>query len=581
MTMRRRSFIGCAGAFPLVGAGTVFADEKPLLRIGVLTDTHVGTTKSTCGRVRLAYDLFRKHNVELIVNVGDVADMHYPTGYKAYRQTVEEIYAGVPASARPKELFAYAAHDYFDYRGSNRREWAKHATEAYAEMRKHIGATNGPYDEGSVKGFPYVVFPQVMTEGVDFARCEKMISDAVAANPGKPVFVFAHEPPARTTRNGRGHPKIREIFDRYPQIVNISGHVHGSLSDERSIWQGNFTSVSAGCLKKWGGGPQGVIGNNAPYMQNYGVLIVDVYSSRIVFRRFDVRGGEECHTSNPWMIPWPFDPATAPYRMETRKDVAEVPRFAAGAALSVAPSAKHDGGILLTVPSASGDPRPFVYRVRMEHLSADGKWRKHVRRDFFGDAWQRARDRPASHGQEFASSYFEPGEKYRFIVSPVNCWGREGEPLRTEFTAPERKSVPQVVWESRNPMEECPLLSDPAKKTLQPREGEFCKMTSRYAWIVFPDGVWDGEKGSRFRLIIDIHTVQKEWPTWTFVLVNVHPWKYGTARVSTPTGDSGTLRYVMDLTKREASFVYHLLVREGGNGLIRFDRIRIERLPDA
>ena len=31
------------------------------LRIGVMTDTHIGKTKESCARVKLAYQLFRKH----------------------------------------------------------------------------------------------------------------------------------------------------------------------------------------------------------------------------------------------------------------------------------------------------------------------------------------------------------------------------------------------------------------------------------------------------------------------------------------------------------------------------------------
>jgi hypothetical protein len=46
----------------------------------------------------MAYELFRKHGVDLMANVGDVADYHYPTGYKAYRETVEEVFAGVSAA---------------------------------------------------------------------------------------------------------------------------------------------------------------------------------------------------------------------------------------------------------------------------------------------------------------------------------------------------------------------------------------------------------------------------------------------------------------------------------------------------
>lgn len=35
-----------------------------------------------------------------------------------------------------------------------------------------------------------------------------------------------------------------DIFAKYPQVVNISGHLHYSILDERSMWQGDFTAFS-------------------------------------------------------------------------------------------------------------------------------------------------------------------------------------------------------------------------------------------------------------------------------------------------------------------------------------------------
>ena len=385
----RRHFIGCVGAFPILGTAWA-AEGTPMLRIGVMTDTHVKETKASCRRVKMACELFRRHRVDMVVNVGDVADYHYPKGYAAYRAVVEKAFDGVPPAERPKELFVYAAHDTFAWGGHKARsEWPKHIDEAFADMQRLIGAENGPYAEGAIKGFPYIVFPQSMTGGLDLARVEKMIARAVAANPGKPVFVFAHVPPAGTTRTGRGHMGKRDLFDRFPQIVNISGHVHGSLADERAIWQGSFTSVSAGCLQNWGDGRDGIVGSSVKRINNYGVMIVDVFASRIVFRRFDARDGEEYHAEAPWMVPWPFDPVTAPYRHADRRAKAAVPAFAADAALKIARSDAPTGGMTLTIPAASGEPRPYACRVYMERKGADGAWLPHARRDFFGDFCQR------------------------------------------------------------------------------------------------------------------------------------------------------------------------------------------------
>ena len=95
MKATRRGFIGGAAAFAPF-ATRLWAAETPLLKIGVMTDTHVGKTKESCARARLAYEMFRDMGVDLIANVGDVADHHYPTGYTAYREMVEAFTRSTP-----------------------------------------------------------------------------------------------------------------------------------------------------------------------------------------------------------------------------------------------------------------------------------------------------------------------------------------------------------------------------------------------------------------------------------------------------------------------------------------------------
>ena len=103
-------------------------------------------------------------------------------------------------------------------------------------------------------------------------------------------------------------------------------------------------------------------------------------------------------------------------------------------------------------------------------------------------------------------------------------------------------------------------------------------MGSGNARLEFPKGVWNGSKGAKFRFSIDVHAVQGGWPTWTIVLRNPDPMKNAFNRVSTPDGDAGMLRYVFDFAKVGDADSYYLLVREGGEGKIRFGRIVVERL---
>ena len=583
MEMIRRKFIGCAGAFSLsaVGSEMAWAAEKPLLRIGIMTDTHVLETKASCRRVKQACRLFRKHSVDMVAHIGDLADLHYPKGYVAYREVVDEVFADMPAGTRPQELYVYAAHDTFSYGGRKKRsEWSKYIDEAYADMQRLVRASNGTYASGTIKGFAYVTFPQTATKGVDWARIEKMLADAVAANPDKPVFVFAHVPPANTTRTGRGDPKYTALFSKYPQIVNISGHTHGSLADDRAIWQGAFTSVNAGCLQNWGDGRDGIAGNSVRRINNYGVVIMDVFADRLVFRRFDVRDGEEYNAERPWIVPLPFDPSTAPYQPKVCKGRSAVPAFAKGAALKIVPDNVGGDGLTLVIPAVAGETRAYVYRVRLDRRDEDGAWKPFARRDFFGDFWQSRQNWVTEHEQKFVSSYFEEKLQYRFRVSPVNCWGLEGKTIEIVFSAPESKSMPKVVWCSDDPMNECAFRFGLSGGSSVPRDGDFYQMDARSARLVFPKGIWKGQKGTRFRFVADIRTIQKSWPTWTIVLRNPTPLSNAFGRISTPDGDTGVLRYVIDFAKNNTDYAYYLLVREGGVGKIRFEHIRVERLDD-
>ena len=56
MEMRRRAFIGSAAALAAMPGWS--ADEKPLFKVGFMTDTHVGTTRKSCERVKGAFSVF-------------------------------------------------------------------------------------------------------------------------------------------------------------------------------------------------------------------------------------------------------------------------------------------------------------------------------------------------------------------------------------------------------------------------------------------------------------------------------------------------------------------------------------------
>ena len=567
--MKRREFIGTMAAVAATPA-TILADApKPILKLGLITDTHVRKTRKSCAKVAKAWKLFRDEGVDVVANVGDIADMHYPTGYTAYSQVVEEAWPrNLPD--HPREIYVFAWHDCYRYRGDPSRSTPKWR-EAFAEAAELLKSPNGLYDSFELKGYPFVVVPQ----RVDFKEYERLLSEAVAKHPGKPVFVFDHIPPLETVYNSRiwGDKRRLDLLKKFPSVVDITGHVHQSLRVESSIWQGDFTVVNCGCLDVWGGKLVGT----APFSKHsYGALVMDVYPDRLVVRRFDIRTKKEICADARWIVPLPFCAATAPYATARRVKTEPVAEFAAGTELKAVPDAVPFTRFNLTFPEARGRGA-FEYRVEIER-KAGGKWVPYTRQDIFSDFWLEDFEKRGPAVHSFPAAYFTTGETVRFRVTPVNAFGRCGKPIFAETTVPERKSDATLVWESKNPMKDCPCMT--GLKNGEPLKlvDGFYEHVSHEARLIFPKGVWDGPAGTKFRFTVDMRMIQPGGGQWTLVLRNPEPLQNANSRIATPKGDSGLQKYVIEFTKTDERFNYYFLVREGTPGRIRFENVKIEKI---
>ena len=143
-------------------AASVLIAEEPLLRAGIMTDTHIGETAESCAHVRKAFELFRAQKADLVVNLGDIANDHFPSGYRHYRNIFNKVFP----EPRPAELFVFAGHDARGFRGTY--------DEAYKVVEKEIGAKNSLYGKLVLKGYPFLVFKQ----NPDLERYERDIAQA-------------------------------------------------------------------------------------------------------------------------------------------------------------------------------------------------------------------------------------------------------------------------------------------------------------------------------------------------------------------------------------------------------------------
>lgn len=540
--MKRRQFIGgmmAAGAAPLIKA----AEDGRIARIGLITDTHVETTLESCSRVRAALELFKAKGAEMVVNCGDIADRHYPQGYRFYRQTVNNVFPD-PAS-RPKEIFVYAWHDLINHDKVLDGKWDPVA--AYANVRKQLEAPNPPFCDFVWKGLPFVVATQnVGTKGFpSWEEYEKTVERVCAANPGKPVFVCDHLPPAGTTFHSRewGSERCRRMLNRFPQVVSLSGHVHGTLACERQIWQGEFTAVNIGCLQTWGGF---AAGSTPPHQAkpNFGAIVMDVFADRLVFHRHDVRDGSEI--APPWIVPLPFNPSTAPYApARAAARVKRLPAFNANAKVEVTP-ANADFKVQITDATT---PQAFMYRIQCERMNARGEWEAFSQDDVFSEFWKAQTDRTGTISHVLASGFFTPHGKYRVSVRPLDFFYRAGAAIASkEIQIPEHSS-PRELWKIEPPANN--LRFTEYNKTVEPTIGGMFAPSTGQGTLWLPENAFANlEPGKRHQLVLDLYSRMPDgdWCGWRVRLCSRRSGRVVASSPLTASGTPGTLRYVFTFT---------------------------------
>lgn len=542
------------------------AEDKLLAKVGIVTDTHVTIKPESCIPLEKALRIFKKAQVDMIINCGDVASSHKEKAYQHYRATVKKVYPGKV----PPELFAFASHDRVGI-GSYEKAWPL--------FKKRLEVKHEPYSKHYLAGHIFLTSPQ----NVNWKTYEKLISDACKETPGKPVFLIDHVPALNTCYNSMmwGNGTTRRILEKYPQIVQISGHVHGTFKTEQNIWQGKFTAVNAGCTGETYGG---FLVGTAPVRQKAEeALIMEIYQNKLIFRRYDLaegKAGREYKPDMPWIVPLPFDPATAPYTDEKRKKLPPE-EFAAGAKLAIKPDNTPCSSMELVIPEIMSRNGAFIYSISMRRQNAAGKWEQFALQEIFGGYNQYPAQRKPCRTHRISAGFFDSGKRYQIQVRPLNWFYTPGKALTTEFTMPPTVKYP-VLFESRNPMAECRFVTDRKGDKAVPVKNGFYQHKTWFARLLFPDAekLWAGPRRARFRLTMDLHTIQLGPKyRWYLALSNIAYPHYPFQRLITPPGDAGLHRVVVEFGKPRADHVYHLFVAQGDPGQIRFDYIKVEKLP--
>ena len=479
----RRSFLAGATAFSLsgcVGGKSGFAAGRPNLRFGVVSDIHITDWASTeCFRKTLRW--YRDMGVDAVMIVGDMADHGIMPQLENVAKAWYEVFPDdrAPDGRRVEKLFVYGNHDP-DGLGY-RDKWMDAAFAAHGisyERAKELEIRKFGLDKAWEKCFnePYSPIYRKNVKGYDFIGGQwdtwsgiRGLEDWFKANirsvdTGKPFFYFQHPHPKDTVYGpwawGHDAGQSTRALSPYANAVAFSGHSHTTLTDERSVWRGPFTSIGTASLSyvcingprenangaSWVGNPQmdtmNSLSRAAVTSDTEGLplrqgMLVDVSDGFIDIRRRDFVRDEDLDAA------WRLEMPTKPSPFAARAAKAAAPAFAAGAAASVSfGRGKSRGGketdqVKVSFPPALAEKsaRPFDYELTVEVREEDVEAVASQMR-FYSPTVCLAKGRDAVPEVSFAlaRSAVPAKAEFRFAVRPLDSYGVKGAPIFSEWT---------------------------------------------------------------------------------------------------------------------------------------------------
>lgn len=459
--MNRRQFIG--GAFALAGAAAWAKSTlgRPNLKVGILSDIHVSPpdmfgSQEAIDMFEKTLSFFRREKVDAVLIAGDLTNDGLVRELKTVADTWARVFGGIDRG--PARIFVTGNHEKVYFNAAKRKgdiSNPRYAEGLYLDVRKNwrtlFKEEWSPFFIKTVKGYSFVGAHWAEWNN-EIAFREFMSANRGKLEAGKPFFYTQHAHPQNTCygpwiwHKTDGGPTDKVLAD-YPNAVAFSGHTHYTITDERSVWQGSFTSLGTGALR-WLSLPSGR--ENGPLGKARGRrmsnvawgsqgMVMSVWDERMVFERYDFVNVEK--VGDDWVVPILRDRyGKRAFSFESRRARAHAPEFPAKAKIKVVertgrgPDKKDEPQVVLSFPAASGRDslsRPFDYEVRIEHAGGGvGKPLCTKRVYQPGVQWSVKRD------TKTVTCVFGkcelPSAKYRFSVIPFNSLGQQGRPIYLE-----------------------------------------------------------------------------------------------------------------------------------------------------
>ncbi|MFI6652672.1 chitobiase/beta-hexosaminidase C-terminal domain-containing protein [Streptomyces sp. NPDC050529] len=391
------AFHGKQASVPMAYGYLIKTKEKPLARFVVMSDVHVGDHEHNDKKYESFFDTIGSvfPHPDAILSNGDMINDNGDGKGPDHRIVSDIFQANLKRKGMTgtQVLMSNGNHD--DSLAAIRAGYPK----------AWFPDSGGGYYESDVKGV-HLLTVNTETYNNDTAQRTWLKSRLAAltagpANANKPVLVQGHRPTTGTTMDGQqaSNPKLAEDLSTFPQAILFSGHSHLNINDDRSMYQGDFTSVNDGSMSyvEVDHGYQMVTENGladrfeSPTAQ---ALFVEVYKDRTEIDRINMAADRhDIYTGGQWSASWqpPYASAgtlsgagwTVRLKGSTNQQIKDNFRYTAAQRNTVAPTftareplkavTATGGGTALRVAQAADDQMVHHYRVDVTDTTTGAK----------------------------------------------------------------------------------------------------------------------------------------------------------------------------------------------------------------
>lgn len=465
MNCDRRCFLGSMFAFAGAAALAEGRLGSPDLRVGIVSDIHLSMPsmhKSQGAIDTFIHTLkyFQERGVDAVLIAGDLTNAGRMDELRVVADSWTKVFGSITAG--PEKIWVTGNHEIFVMNRAIREKRfddQAYVQGLYRDVEKNwkelFGEEWTPFFIKRVKGYSFVG-----AHWWEWVKREKELKAFLAEHraeldPSRPFFFTQHAHPQNTcygtwTWHQYDGGRTSEILKDYPNAVAFSGHTHYSLTDERGVWQGAFTSVGTASLR-WQGMPSGrengSVGNGEGQRMGNGCgsvpqgMVMSVWGEEIVLERYDFQHMEKL--GDDWVVPvlhGAKDPRK--YDFGIRRAAAVAPEFAADAKITLKwgrgkanvkdKNSAEEAQLTVSFPAAKGRgdslSRPFEYEVACEYVEADTVKPVRVKRVYHPGVSMNEKRSGKTATCVFGACEL-PIAKYRIAVTPMNSFGQRGRTI--------------------------------------------------------------------------------------------------------------------------------------------------------